>query len=255
MKGFGALWSESWREYKSNFRVLFKIFFWFVLLPLIVFLLYDLIFLNSELLISSVTDSDLDFAIFSASELGIFISITILSVILGFIAYLSYLSTALFKEKRTGANIKKGLKILFPLIGFWIVAGIFLIGLLILLIIPGIIFAIYWIFAVYIYFMENKGILASLKESRRLVRGKWWRTLGFLILIGIIFWLINFVFSIPINISGFLAVISQGIPVKILAAIGNILASFGKLVTIPLGFFFFKNFYLDMKKSSGKSQI
>ena len=75
-------------------------------------------------------------------------------------------------------------------------------GGLILLIIPGLIFALWYIFATYVMMLEDKKkITECLSESKRLVVGRWWAIswrfflpgailgLGFMILSGLLTWL------------------------------------------------------------------
>ena len=65
-----------------------------------------------------------------------------------------------------------------------IINFIIILGGLVLLIIPGLIFTVWYQFAVYINILEpsdNKG-MAAFKASKRLVRGRWWPTFSRLIL-------------------------------------------------------------------------
>ena len=138
--------------------------------------------------------------------------------------------------------------------GFSIVMGIFLLGLFILLIVPGIIFSIYWIFSYYVFLNERKGIFASLGQSRQIVKGKWWTMLGYFILIILIVIGISIIFSMPSWITGIILAmqtlagnVSKSLLTfqSILTQILSIAASF---VTTPLVILFFKNLYLELKK-------
>jgi hypothetical protein len=68
-----------------------------------------------------------------------------------------------------------GLKLLPPFIGGMILYMIAMMGGMILLVIPGLILMVsmsfFWLFIV----LENQGALASLRSSRNLIRGHWWR--------------------------------------------------------------------------------
>ena len=55
-----------------------------------------------------------------------------------------------------------------------IIVGAIIIGGTILLIVPGIIFAVWFNFAIYTYILEGRAKLEALKESKILVSGRWW---------------------------------------------------------------------------------
>ncbi len=61
-----------------------------------------------------------------------------------------------------------------------------LFGLFLLLIIPGLIFAVFWYFTLYIVLYYGKTGMDAMKESKSIVTGRWWKTLGYMLLIGII---------------------------------------------------------------------
>jgi len=71
---------------------------------------------------------------------------------------------------------------------FWvmILAGLIIFGGYILLIIPGVILAIYFSFVVYVAVVEKKGGTEALWRSKSLVLGHFWRVLGITLLIGIL---------------------------------------------------------------------
>lgn len=54
-----------------------------------------------------------------------------------------------------------------------LLAGILLLGLFILLIVPGVIFYVYWMFTSYIVILEKKSGNAALQYSKKLVEGNW----------------------------------------------------------------------------------
>jgi hypothetical protein len=77
----------------------------------------------------------------------------------------------------------------------------------ILLIIPGIIFAIWFQFSTYILIKENKKGTQALSSSRKLVEGYWWSVFGRIVVSIIIGFLISFVCGIVPFIGSFLAVV------------------------------------------------
>lgn len=70
---------------------------------------------------------------------------------------------------------KAGFKKIIPLIVVSILYGLSMILGLVLLIIPGIIVSIYFVFSIFLIY-ENCGIIDSFIESYRIVKHHWWRT-------------------------------------------------------------------------------
>lgn len=67
----------------------------------------------------------------------------------------------------------------------------------VLCIIPGIIVLVYLYFYMYAYIVEETGVVESLQRSYELVKGNWWVTLGYLIVFGIISFILSLIFAIP----------------------------------------------------------
>jgi hypothetical protein len=64
------------------------------------------------------------------------------------------------------------------LLGTLVVEGLLLTMLFILLIIPGLIFIVYWLFAPFIVIDQNIGYFKAFSASKQLVKGNWWRILS-----------------------------------------------------------------------------
>lgn len=67
-----------------------------------------------------------------------------------------------------------------------IMQNVFLIGLFLLLIVPGIIFGVFWAFTFQIVTLRDKKWRAALAESKSIVQGRWWSIFGFFVLFFII---------------------------------------------------------------------
>ena len=72
-----------------------------------------------------------------------------------------------------------------PMLWTGLLAGLVLLGLTLLLIVPGIIWGVYYAFLVPVVAFGLSGTEA-LAESKRLVKGNWWRTLGCSVVIGMV---------------------------------------------------------------------
>jgi hypothetical protein len=71
----------------------------------------------------------------------------------------------------------------------------------IFLLIPGIFLAVYWSLAPYLTVLENKG-LSAFGRSAELLRGNWWRTFAYLLVVIIIAVVVSLVFALPGSILG-----------------------------------------------------
>jgi hypothetical protein len=111
-------------------------------------------------------------------------------------------NTSNLVEKRatnTGEALTFTVHKLLPLLAASIITGI-LIGVgLVLLVVPGIIFAIMFSLAIPSIIIENVGVADSLSMSRKLVSNRWLKTFAFFIIIGVI---ILFVAVIAIFVAG-----------------------------------------------------
>ncbi len=264
---FGEIFSLSWKEYKQNFKVFTIIFLLLSIIPMIIQYLISIPVTLDALKLGTQETTQNIFAIFFSWKYLLVFIFGIITLLLSIWMLASFVYNALYRKKEMSIKqtLAGGKKYFWRFFGFYIVYCIFLALLFLLLIIPGIIFMIFWIFASYILIGENKGILDSLKTSRQIVKGRWWKVFGWFLLFGLIAAGISLVFSIVagiINIAIGLPSLISGISqanietlmspsiIIITGFIKQISNSLAGLIIYPLGILFFKNFYLDMKKTS-----
>ncbi|MCK5595127.1 DUF4339 domain-containing protein [bacterium] len=84
-------------------------------------------------------------------------------------------------------SYKTGFKKFFPYLWVSILVGLAVFGGALLLIIPGIIFAVWFSLAGYVRVIEGTGGTAALKRSKQLVKGNWWYVLGAPLVCGIVY--------------------------------------------------------------------
>ena len=222
-KTFGDLLGGAWNEYKANFGTLFVIVLLLSVIPAIVLSFYQPT--------QEAIEAD-PMVAFSAPFLIILLVIIILGVIMG--ASLIYLAVNNKKGKMGfGEAVKGGLGYFWKYLGLSIVMMFFLMLLFLLLVIPGIIFMIYWLFAFYVLVAEDKGIMASLSRSKELVKGRWWGVFGYSLLFFLIIIGISFAFSIPSGILG-------------VGLASTIIMQIATIIITPLSVLFYKNFYKDL---------
>lgn len=266
---FGELFSKSWKEYKRNFWTIFKIFLFLYFLPLICLFLSSMFLPEFEgPLLSYLANT----------SVLIFLFLVIVYIFLSFISGISYIYVSIFQEVHHKIGFKKSVKgglsyfwkylglvllltILFiillvlPLLAYTLIlffpssSGLFIsIFLSLILLIPLLVFFIYWIFSPYILIRERTGIWESIKRSKIIIKGHWWRVFGNLILLSLIIILISIPFAIPNFVFSLFA---NELGVLLL---GKIISYFSSLITYPLEIFFVKNLYIELRTNLHKSK-
>ena len=74
---------------------------------------------------------------------------------------------------------------------------VLLIGLALLLVVPAIIFGVFWAFAIFAVMHDNLQGMAALKESKRVVQGHWWKVFGNVIAFGFVAGIAGSILSAP----------------------------------------------------------
>lgn len=236
-KGFWELFSDSFNEYGKKFFPILKVYTFLYLIPLIVLSILILILfagISSSLGFSVLETGTLEFnEFFAQANTG-----AIATLIIGFIIFFPALIVLYFWTSISYVQIGLSNKEIpfrdtfaFARKNFWrylsltLLTIICLIPLFILLVIPGIIFLVFWTFASYILLSGNDGAWESMKKSKALVKGRWWRVFGYLLLIIVIVFVVDTILGI-------------------IPFVGSIISS---LVLTPFMILFFKNFWIDLK--------
>jgi hypothetical protein len=172
MISISDLITKSWEFYRKNFKVI---------IPIIV-----LVFLgtSAEMLLRYFLKLPGYFSL-----LGILISIPFYAITIWLtVLTIEITARTLVDEKTNLKNLALiALKKLPMSILLGIIVGVIIIFGLILLIIPGIIFAIWFHFTLYTFILEGKKCLEALKESKILVQGRWWLVFWRLVVVNL-FW-------------------------------------------------------------------
>lgn len=211
----GELLSNSWNLFTNNFWLI-------VTIMLIVYLPLNII--------SSIFSFE---NINNLSEAVVPFIVLILMVFAGSIGTMAIAYIVDRKIEKQDVTFKEALhKSLFK----WPVAAgtsvlmfIFLIGLSFLLLIPAIIFWLYWSFAIYAVVLRDKSWKSALDYSKSVVKGKWWKVFGTLLVLGIIYLPFIFVIQIPVHL------IPKSFLVDVISSIlTNILSSFFMVAWVVL---------------------
>ncbi|NQU83424.1 MAG: hypothetical protein HQ536_01815 [Parcubacteria group bacterium] len=156
---------KSWKVYETNFKTILKITVWG--------------FLAATL--ASIGMFLIDLLLFTLSPLVQ----NILSVVVGLpqvivslwvsIVLIDFLDKNLTKKGvNLSESISKGFRVFVPVILLSIVVGLIQFAGFLLLIIPGIIFTIWFVFAIYEMVLGGKDIKESLRSSKELSKNRWW---------------------------------------------------------------------------------
>lgn len=109
--------------------------------------------------------------------------IDLLEAVIGVIATMAiaYIITAHMEGKtlRVGEALQKALARWPAAMGTGFLAGVFIIGLSLLLIVPGIIYSVYWVFVTYVVALRGLSWKRALDYSKSIVQGRWWTVVGY----------------------------------------------------------------------------
>ncbi|MBW3020990.1 hypothetical protein KY334_06865 [Candidatus Woesearchaeota archaeon] len=179
----GEILSDSWKRFIDNFGLIF-------LVTLIVYIPIN--FILNSIPLEETVESIINFAKYSIileGLFGIFATMAIAFIIK---------SSIDGKKISLGSAFSKSLGKWWKVILTNLVLGLFLFGLMFLLVIPAIIFYIYWIFAIYVVLFTDNYAKGALDYSKKIVEGRWWKVLGYSITFAIIASLVYFTLaSIP----------------------------------------------------------
>lgn len=265
---FGDLFQKSVDDYKSNFKPILKLVLIFSGIILLVSMLFQVIsYISNETVFQIASNPDL-IEQYNTGLITFPLYYSISNVILSLISFFltlfvsaSLISVSVKKSKFSYKDLfERGKSKYWKYFGLSIVTGIFILLLTLLLIIPGIIFGVYWAFVAYVFFDKDKKIMDSLKESRKIVKGRWWKTFGYILLFGLISLLIMIVASVVelptylITMANIFSSTDISLAVLIISSVTSMIYQFlVALVISPLFILFLKNFYLEMKKGVKES--
>lgn len=228
----GSVVGKSWDEYWKNFKELFLLTLVFVGIPTI--LAFLIFFLFGFSFSDQIDVENLELT----SEMIAAISLV---GIIGAVFYFIY-QAGLVKESMKGKAkfdfhrvTHSGKRNFWKFVWFAIVSMFFLGLLFLALVIPGIIFGIYWCVAIFVYFDSKKTVMESLRTSFHMVRGNWWRIFGYTIVLFLIF--------------GLVGVITELLSYLVTGFVAEFLNT---LFTAPFGVLFYKNIYLGLKGKKKK---
>ncbi|HYD03652.1 MAG TPA: hypothetical protein VEC16_05120 [Alphaproteobacteria bacterium] len=205
MKTLGQLWSDSWDLFSSKFKSI-SILSLLLAIPIVIMYILS----PKEFL-----EPGLKFGVVNGWFILLFVALMIFTSLLLNIAVV-YIASKNSKKSGISPILK------YSLSKFWIAfftslaMTFMLLGLTLLLIIPGIIFLVYWAFTMPSLITKDLKFKKAMDYSKSVVKGRWWKALGY----GIVFALI------PILVHIVTSVILQTIlPMNFASAIMYIISS------------------------------
>jgi hypothetical protein len=253
---FGDIFGKSWKEYWGNFKSISSTMALFYAFPAFLGSVFMAWFTYFHLGLSWEDLIQLGGKLPASYYLvnGI---VGVVVLLFSLVVYAGIISVFLKKGKKVSFSsiVSEGSRLYGNYLAFVIVSSVFIIGLFALLIIPGIIFAVYWIFAVFVLIDKNKGILESLGGSMKIVKGRWWRVFGNLLLLILIFLgiaicvgLLWAIISIPLGLFDFfVGGTGDQLALAVFDVLGEIVNIILNIFFVPFIILFFKNFYLELR--------
>ncbi len=165
-------------------------------------------------------------------------------------------------EGRTPKPAKEELKgvarLIWPAIFTSILGGLAVLGGIILLIIPGIIFSVWFAFGTYAVAMDGKRGAEALSWSKNLVKGRWWATLWRLLLPGLILGLgillAQSIVGLPFGWLQKTAQVSSLVS-TVVNIIGGLLATAAGLIVTPLATAAPIILYIELKRNPSSPSL
>ncbi|MCA9495795.1 MAG: hypothetical protein KC589_02540 [Nanoarchaeota archaeon] len=183
---FSNLFVKSKDIFVNNFLLILKFSLVFAFVGLISQLIVIIDFENQGInYVNDVvaTDFSMDVPLNTWPIMLVNIVLELLLAFLAIILIVNFHFNSIGKNKTIIESFDFTVSRLFYLIFTSILQTILLIFLFILLIVPGLIFSIYWIFVYLAVLFREKSFFNALVYSFNLVRNNWWRTLGYLVIL------------------------------------------------------------------------
>lgn len=237
LPGFGTLFNGAWKHFMGHFGLFATIYLVPAIITLITGILYQRLLLSGgSMAIIGWILAVITFVIAIVGQLALFIAIS-------------------NPEQTTfGSSISSAFKKFLPYLWFSIISGIVIVGMFGLLVIPGIIFLVYFSMASYIFVVEDVRGMNSLIKSLNYTWNHWWGLFGRILLFGIIIAVIYWVIMLIVGVVGMFAVASLGGGVTGMIIIGIITVILSTLIT-PFSYAFVFKLYESLKSIAVPTEL
>jgi len=175
--------------------------------------------------------------------------------LLGFTFVMVYVASymAIYSESKNGEVNQpevwsRSLRAIVPVFFGQILYSVIMTFGLILCIIPGIIFAVFFMFYGYVYIVEDYSLIESFKKSWQLVKNNWWVTFGYSVVVGVSMTIVGGILFIPS------CLVSLGAALKIdifssgaYQYIANTISNVGMMFICPVVYIAFGIMYFNLR--------
>jgi len=193
---FSVLLTDSINDWKKHFKTLVKIYLWGVYYALI-----PLVIIGLDMILLNFLKEDQ----WSIVRIILIIISIIAAIIAIYFSVQAYVGILVFIKNGLNGSPKESFKAAKPLIFSYvwlsILTAILVMLWSLLLIIPGIIFSVFYSLAVYAFIFENKRGMDAIKRSKELIKNYWWSVAGRIFGLSFLIWLVTMIISIPGNMS------------------------------------------------------
>ncbi len=233
-KNISDVITDSFKEFKENFKTYLKILILLSFIPMILFTIVEVFWLKDIMSLGDKADPTLIVKAFFGPWFFVGVLFFIVALFLGIWMSSSLIYNSLYKKKLMSVkeSLDGGKKYFWKLFGLNLfILLVFMVPIVILAAIMGfsayymyigaqnmsfgltaiilsaialivyifviIYLAIKWMFSPFILIGENRSVMESLKKSKELVKKRWWITFLYVLLLLLILWIISFVVSIP----------------------------------------------------------
>lgn len=232
MRGPVTLLKDAWGIFVSNPKLFIGIY----LLPGIVMLIWSLFIYAQD--VGSIAASPLSVLV----AVVLFITLIVVNIMMG-VAMIKAVAEP--QTMTVGAAYGQAKQYFWPYVWLGLLVAVVTVLGFIALIIPGIIFMVWFAFSYFVLIFEDKHGTEAMKASKAYVKGKWWAVFGryaFLVLIGIF---------VSVVVGMLTAVVESGIE-----NIGGVLVSvIANVVIVPVAVAYSYLMYKDLSSGRSSSQM
>lgn len=179
--------------------------------------------------------------LWTGAQYALTAAVFVTSVVLTMLLYIALVLAVMHPTYGAKKVFAQSRKYFWRNLGAGLLTGIVIFAGMLLLIIPGVIFAVMFLFASHIVIYEDKGVRASMRRSKELVSGNWWNTFGKFIALMIIFLGISIITQIATG--GYADMYASVIPIS--THIANILT---ETLLMPVLVAYIYSMYQDLRK-------
>lgn len=235
------LLKEAWGIYKARFKTFIGIF----LVPMIMAMVFVGIPIAGALGVQ-----------FFDSPIIIFLTIPLFFAMIIFQFWSQAAMLFAVKDSEEGIGVKESYRRGWHKIGsiFWVglLSGIIIMGGYLLLLIPGIIFGIWFSLAAMIIVVEDFGGMNAILKSKSYVTDYWWEVFWRFLFLGLIFGGISLVFGLPGWLVNFIAGFTKNSSLSAIGIIFSFVGSIVNFVLAPLSVIYTFLIYKNLKAIKGE---